>query len=55
MKFIEDKSKWVLLFWGFEDGDGGLLREVVLVEKRCLVGKSEEWEKRERTGLTWQL
>ena len=52
VKFIEEKSKWVLLFWVVgDDCEGGSVREVavvVVVEKWWLVKKSE---KRERTCL----
>lgn len=48
VKFIEHKSKWVGLFLRLEDdGDGGSVREVVVV--------AEKWEKKERTCLTWCL
>lgn len=53
VKFIEQKSKWVVLFLGLEDdGDGGSVREVVVVAAE---EKSERWEKKEGTCLTWGL
>ena len=51
VKFIEEKSKWVLLFWVVgDDCEGGSVGEVavVVVEKWWLVKKRE---KRERTCL----
>jgi hypothetical protein len=45
VKFIEHKSKWVVLFSRLEvDGDGGSVREVVVVVAE-----------KERTCLTWGL
>jgi hypothetical protein len=46
VKFIEHKSKWVVLFLRLEDdGDGGSVREVVVVV-------AEKREEKERTRLT---
>lgn len=53
VKSIEHKSKCVVLFLGLEDdGDGGSVREVVVV---AVGEKSEEWEKKERTCFTLGL
>ena len=46
----------MVLFLGLEDdGDGGSVRGVVVVVVVAAAEKSEKWEKKEGTCLTWGL